>query len=277
MRYLSKAVLIICLFSSFFLIAQKEVYVDENMTEIDSQTYLKKCEARVLGCLQYRTNALTVYKIYKHHDFGKINLEDHSQISLLSEVNNNINDQTIILHFKDSIFGYYESEIKELKNSKKIKFDQLTTSAKNSLYKQAQIDAQSNIKSHFNHVNKSNEKCVRFLEKRNAKDFWVYNEDINYIEKFGAQKKWIKNNALLDRLFFTKYPNASYVIIKPNGNYFISDRYISKSNYSQLIRNSDWTDLEQDLEHSIKKISKSGIGFFYKKDLIANNDCIIEY
>lgn len=280
MNTASKTFLYICLFSSFFSIAQNQVFIDENMQEIDSKTYFKKCKAYVLGCLEYKTKTLVVNKVYKHHNFGKISETEFQELkTLLGEnSNDNINDiQSIVLHFKDSLFGYNELTLRRLLLSKKESFEELNTNEQSKLLRKAKSIASGRISSHFKHVKNSNVKCKLFLEKNNSVDFYIFNEDVNYIEKFGENKYWIKNDSLLEKLFFGKYPQVSYIIIKPNGNYFVSNRYISKSKYLQLIKKNDWSSFEQNLKLSIDKNSTFGIGFFNQRDTFANNDCIIEY
>ncbi|MEZ4796581.1 MAG: hypothetical protein R2785_05375 [Flavobacteriaceae bacterium] len=249
------------------------------MQEIDSISFYKKCDARVLGCLEYKTKTLIVNKVYKHHDFGEIGTDEFDKLKSLfnTNLNNAAQDfNAYILHFRDSLFGYKELAIKRLLPKNK-KLSSLNPNERNKLLKEAKTRADSRISSHFEHVKSSNKKCKRSLEKFNSIDFYVFNEDINYIEKYGENKIWIKKDSLLGKLFFSKHPQASYLIIKPDGNYFVSNRYISKTNYLQLIKKSDWSKFQKDLELSISKNSRFGEGFFAKKDLIAKNECIIEY
>lgn len=277
-KILSLKILFLILIS-FSVQGQTKVYVDENMQEIDSISFYKKCDVSVLGCLEYKTKTLIVNKVYKHHGFGKISYNEFEKLKslLMANLDDSTNDfDSYVLHFRDSLFGYEELAIKRLLPKNK-KLNTLSINHQNELLKEAKSRADSRVSSHFEYVKSSNKKCKRFLEKFNSIDFYVFNEDANYIDKYGENKTWIKNDSLLDKLFFNKHPQAAYLIIKPDGNYFVSNRYIPKTNYLQLIKKADWSKFKKDLELSISKKSRFGEGFFAKKDLTAKNECIIEY
>jgi hypothetical protein len=259
---------------------QEKIYLDENMKTIDSLTFHKKCNTRVLGCLEYKRKQVMVYSVYKHYAFGKISQNEFEKVKfLLNQTSNDVSkkNQSYILHFKDTMFGYYKLAVKRLEKAKKVKLNQLNALAQNQFYKEASSIAKKRVSTHFEYIKSYNEKCIRLLKKFNTKDYYIFNEDVGYIKKYGENKNWIKNDSLLNSLFFGKHPKASYVIIKPNGNYFISNLYIPKSNYLLLLKKDDWTKFEQDLAISIKKNSTLGKGFFRNKDLFANNECISEY
>ncbi len=260
--------------------SQEVIYLDENMKKIDSVNFSKKCKARVLGCLEYKRKQIIVYSVYKHHDFGRLSQNELEKVKLL--LNQNSNDdlkknQSYVVRFRDSLYGYFEKTFKRLQKTKKIIFNDLSIQAQNEFVYEVNSTVKRRVSTHFEHIKSSNKKCIRLLKKVNTKDYYVFNEDVGYIEKYGENKYWIKNDSILNRLFFKQRPNVSYVIIKPNGNYFASNRAISRVNFFRLIKEDDWTKFEQDLIQSINKNSISGIRFFQKKNLFADNECIVEY
>lgn len=267
MRYCSKTILFIFFFYSIISVAQKkETFYDENMKEIDSAAFFLKCNAAVFKCLTYKSDSLVVNKVYQKYKFGILNKVEYNQIKTLLTQDSNLElskDNTIIIRFNDTIFGYehYVSRIKSQNEAMIRKHpDSSWGRMKVTVRKIPIMSKRQFIKNHQKFI-KRQQKCTKImLEEYKVKKAYYYNVNINHNELF-LDLNWSKTDHILSELFFPFGIKSSYLIIKPNRQYFISQPSLSNKQIFKLLKD-DWKPMIQDVKKMIRLNSKKRIGFF---------------
>ncbi|MEX1381780.1 hypothetical protein [Lutibacter sp.] len=245
--------LIIFNFNTFY--AQDKFYLDENIVEIDSIEFKKKCKIHILKCLTYKTNSVEVNKVLYDFAFGKLSPIAYEQIkkTLIQKSLKNIdNDATLLINYRDSLYDFeirkknYDIHIQEHKDAKhhKFTFETFDKSRKKWISKQ--------------------QKCSSKIdEKFNTATFYVYNFDYGSIEHY-PDLGWIKDRSIFKNIFFQIYGNYRYLVLKPDGEYFLCGSHFSDSNLKYLLKNKDWTKIKSDFKESYVSESSVGVGRFKK-------------
>lgn len=240
-------------FNTFY--AQDKFYLDENIVEIDSIEFNKKCKIHILKCIRYKTNVVEVHKVLYNFKFGNISTIEYEQIKkmLIQKSVKTINDDAILLvNYRDSLYDFeirkksYDTHINEHKYAKHHKFTFKTFD-----------------KSRKKWISKQ-QKCSSKIEKRfNTAAFYVYNYDYGSIEHY-PDLEWIKDRSIFKNIFFQIYGNYRYLVLKPDGEYFLCGNHFSDSNLKYLLKNKDWTKIKSDFKKSYESESPFGIGRFKK-------------
>lgn len=237
-------------------IAQQKIYIDENMNRIDSIQYINKCKIYILKCLKYKTDSLDINKVLYNFSFGRITPTEYKQVKklLVQNADTLINSNTVILiNYRDSLYNFEANKKNydiHVLNHDSIRHKKLTPK-----------NFETNRK---NWIKKQN-KCIKKLAKNyNTKTFYVYKYD------FGTHKddealSWIKDRGIFKNLFFKIQYNYNYLIIKPDGEYFLSGNHLSDLNLKSLLKNSDWSKVKLDFQNSYISNSIDGIGIFSEK------------
>ncbi|WP_166386291.1 hypothetical protein [Polaribacter sp. 11A2H] len=240
------------LFSYFFSFSQSVKYIDENMSPIDSITYSKKCNLVVLKCLNFKTDSLNINKVVYKYKFGTTDTLGYTQVRKFLSRNSNLKidkNAFLMIRFRDTL---YDSNT-NLKNYKR--------HVKNhSKIKHADYDFkknQSNTKKSIEAL----QKCNKKFKKLGGEIFNVYNYDYGYRKEY-PEVNWIKDRGLFKNAFFKIIYSSSFLLIKPNGEYFISGGHLSDSLLKKLLKNNDWSDFRLDWLASYNTLSKSGKGVF---------------
>lgn len=250
------AFLTLILFSFNTIYAQDIFYLDENIVEIDSIEFKKKCKIYVLKCLTYKTDSVEVNKVLYDFKFGKLSPIEYEQIkkTLIQKSLKNIDDAPVLLvNYRDSLYDFeirkknYDIHIQEHKEVKhhKFTFETFNKSRKKWISKQ--------------------QKCSSKIDKRfNTAAFYVYNFDYGSIEHY-PDLGWIKDRGVFKKVFFQIYGNYRYLVLKPDGEYFLCGSYFSDSNLKYLLKNKDWTKIKADFKESYVSESPFGVGRFKKR------------
>lgn len=264
-------IFILFVMMSNLLVSQSIIYLDENIKMIDSVQFANKCKNRILKCLEYSKDTLTIKKVLPKHSFGKINTDEFNQIRLIFEKKTNkkiSNKNSLLIVYKDTLFSYneakekYQNYIAEIKEeiAKKpqtifvrIRMNNGFRFSKFPLYDFDTFHAKRN---------KLLEKCRKKIEKKSTSSlFYVFNSS----KKEGTDFRkidWIKDTGIFKNKFFTIIGNYRILILKPSGDYFLSDGYLSNEKLNSLLKNDDWSQYINDLKKSLNSNSVYGFGFF---------------
>ena len=276
-----KHIFYFALISLFFLpnttFAQAEIYMDENFKEISIEKYNKKCYSEIFKCSTYKTDSLKINKVLFRYAFGKIPTSDYDQLRqlLMKQANLTITkDRTIILNYRDTLQDY-ASRLKH--RNKHIKaFKDKNQKRKDSGFKTIKYQiGKLTYKKYIREIKtyeKKIKKCIVLAEtKYNSNTFFFYNYDKGYL-KDTKNIKWIEDNGVIKNTFFKIMYQSHLVIIKPDGNYFLSGSYLSDERLAKIL-NNDWSRYKQDWNNSITTNSKTGIGFFEKEKTGHKSHC----
>ena len=257
---------------TFFFItstnSQAKVYVDESMNKIDSIQFKKKCNTYILKCLKFTSDSVIVNKVLHKYSFGVLKKDEHLQLRkfLISDSNLNIDDtKTLLIKFRDTI--YSPNSLKQIndKHNRECEKENPNISHLNKTLKQYYSERKKWIK--------STNKCIKRIEKKlNSKVIHLYKYNKDAVSSY-ANFVWIKDTGVIKNKFFNIMHNYNLLILKPDGEYFLSGNFISDGQINQLLKNKDWTTFKNDFKSSITKNTTNGKGFFNKKNGIHKSHC----
>ena len=240
--------------------SQNKIYLDENIIEIDSLEFIKKCKFKVFKCLVYKTDSIIINKVLNKYNFGKIKKKEYHQIrKLLIKNQNRLIDSSsaLLINYRDSLYDFitrkknFENHVKKHDSVKHVSFS----------FKKFDSNRKRWIK--------KQKKCIKKVKrKHNAETFYVYNFDFGSIKDY-PDLNWIKDIGVFKRVFFSVMYESSFLILKPNGNYFLSGGHLGDKMLKKLIRTENWTNFIKDLKTSKKNKNTRGVGFF-NNNLIHN-------
>jgi molybdopterin synthase catalytic subunit len=251
-------------------ICQEKIYLDENMKEMDYISYAKKCDAHIYKCMEYKTDTFSINKIMYKHTFGKITPTEYVQVkNILSKDSKEIiNKNTIIVvKYSDSLYSY---------NSTKQKFDNLVIEHRKAVYDTASNTMKYHKINYKNYnLNTYNKNCEKWLKEQNKciKKFEKI-ENTNVIYSYLHKEKntynyadfnFVKDRGILKNTFFKIVQNFDLLILKPNGEYFLSGGHLDDKKIKKLLKDADWSNYIEDWKTTVTKYPKSGFGFFEMK------------
>jgi len=233
--------------------AQSKIILDENMKLIDSVQFKKKCKSQILKCFSYTADSLFLKKVLYKYRFGKLSKEENSQLRKIFIQNTNKQikqNANIIINFRDTLYNFITRKKAydvHIKNHDSVHHISLTTKKFNSQRKR---------------WIKSQKKCSKkVLNKFNTSVFYVYKYDTGSIKDY-PDLNWIKDRGIFKTKFFNIQYNYKYVLLKPNGDYFLCGGHLSDKDLKLLLKKNDWSTFKNDWEKSYDSKSKKGVGFF---------------
>jgi hypothetical protein len=247
------------------IIGQSIYFINELNHQIDSLEYIKKCQSEIFKCARYKSDSLTLNKVLFKYSFGKITPTEYNQIKKLLTQQSSIDidsDEILLINYVDTL-----SNFEIVRNNYNKHFKNYEGFFRPGSY----------TKNRYNETNrrwiKSKNKCIKkFKEKYNVSTFYLYKHNFGFKEEF-ENFNWIKDRGIIKRKFFPLHNTNYYVIIKPNGDYFLCGSHLSDKNLAILLSNSDWSTFKFDLQKSYKSKSKNGIGFFKKETKYHKKHC----
>ncbi|PIB32265.1 hypothetical protein BFP78_10480 [Gaetbulibacter sp. 5U11] len=252
--------------------SQNTVYIDEDFSTMDSISYFKKCKGITKKCLQYKTDSLTVNKLSPMYRFGKLKTDEYNQIKTLiqSKSNNTKENKYIVIKYYDSIFGFERAEkihsqhfkykfpgnVEDVSKAEKIETHPFNLE----LFKEERADWQ-----------KRRQKCIEKYENHYPLDFiHMYNAEEKALNTY-VDFEWIKDQGAFKNKFFDIQNNYNLLIIKSDGEYFLSGGHLANSRFEKLLKTDDWTKYKADLEASNTKKFTDGKGIFSKYEFYHNS------
>lgn len=262
-----KGVIIIFIFLfPFFIVSQtnvKSFFLDENNKEIDSLTYSKKCNTYYFKCLDYNTDTLKLKKVLYRFSFGKLKEDEINQIRnlLKSDLNFNLKEgESLVVKFRDTILAFPEI-LKRYEAHVKIHESRNTMGS----YVKHKAFNKKIHKSRIKHWVKEKNKCFKKFKKKFPVNFlYVYKHDKGGVKEY-ENFSWNEDiRKLLKNRFFKIMYNYNLLVIKPDGNYFLSGGHFSDNNLKKLLEVSDWSKFLSDFNAFKNKYPNKGFGIFKK-------------
>ena len=249
--------LLFFLLTTFSSYAQKKsYYLDENMHEVNHVLYLEKCSSRILKCLVFTTDSLIIHKVVFRYKFGNIDSLGYKQIKsqLVQNKKNKLNKNTVLLiNYRDSL---YDSKARERGYERHIK------KHKNVHHKPFSV---KNFHKRRRTWIKLQKKCIKKFNKLNAATFYVYNYDYGSIKEY-PELGWTKDRSVFKNVFFKIIRNNNFLIIKPNGEFFLSgDYHLYNDLIKKLIQEKDWSSFKKDWQKSYQSLHNTGYGLFKRR------------
>lgn len=252
-------VLIFFIFGTLKTFAQPDtVYVDEYNNYISKKYFYKKANSSVFKGLRYSTDTLILEKIKPQYLFGKLLQPVNSQLSKLFFTRHNIDTtKTLIIHYYDtlkteneypkkSFTKFYDSlntEIKIPKRSTYVNFEEIR-----SVFKHEHIQ-------NYQSFLQSDKKCLKYHKKMSDQVLVLhfYNHNNGHPEQV-KKLKWFKDYGSLVKKLFSYDHNFDFVIIKPNGEFYVQ-YYKTKLSYEGLVLNLKWNNYKKLFEDNMKSFS----------------------
>jgi len=259
----------------------RTIYLDENSNQISEALFNLKCMAAVFYCRQIDRDNLTVFKVHYNMYFGKLTPTEYNQIRLY--INQRSNKKTpenhkILIHYEESLVGFKESnENCNLVNSKSLKenFEAFNLEAElNDEYPFNSIkEFQRYVRNHrleFHDEKKFNENVVDYAEQQNncikkvetkyqTPVYYVVNNNYNYPIK-NKYFSWVIDGGAIKNTFVNKHPDTDFILIKPNGEYFVKNGFMPNIVLNKLLKAENWKKLKNGWKKSIKSNSLFGSG-----------------
>lgn len=263
-----KVTLLLFIFYYSINFSQEKIYLDENMTVIDSVLLKKKCAISVFKCLSFNTDSVKVNKVLKKYEFGKITNTQYHQLRKLfiqSQKRPIDSSSTLIINYRDSL---YDNKVR--KDAKQRTFDHQVIQYDSTHHN---VFNTKIFNSYRENWIKRQKKCVKKMKRKyNAETFYIFKSgNIDSIKKY-PDLNWIKDRGLFKNVFFKIMYKSHFLILKPNGDYFLSGGVLEDKKLKKLIKSKDWTDYKKDLKASVNAHSKNGIGFF-EKSIYRKTNC----
>lgn len=255
-------------------ISQSSIYLDEQMNEIDSTLYFKKCKFSAFKCIEYKKDTLSINKILLLHYFGTIDKTQNNQIrSILSkDAKRKIdNNSIIIVRYYDSILSY-----KTMKKKRDVHVKIHEKGIDSAGIKSGIISHHKyNLKTYHRNMKnwlKGQNKCIRKFERIDNVDVFnvINNSQIN-INNLSSISP-IKDRNVFKNTFFKILYQYRYLVLKPNGDYFLSGGHLSDKKLIKLLKEKNWENIIEDWEISINRFPINGNGFF-KYDKVHQKHC----
>lgn len=259
-------------------LSQNEIFVDENNNKISFEILKKKCEAEMFYCLTYSTDSLTINKIHRKHYFGKLPENQFLELKKLLGISNQEKElDNYFLTLADTL--YNNKERLQLHNQHILKHnEELKKDSTNTIRIQHAKLTEKRLDKKYTRAVKKYKKCrKKILEKFNSDIYVLYTYDKDYLKNHNGFN-W-KNDSIsfIENLKFSTSVNASTMIIKTNGEYYVGCCYNNKNQFEMLLKNKNWNMIKADYNASINSLSKRGIGFFKKNYNAQKSDCHINF
>ncbi len=264
---------ILFLIVTSFLFSQEKVYVDVNMNYINKKEYKKKCKANIFVCKKDKIGSKQINRIYYKYEFGRISSTEVNKLRELLvtqtgiEINKNSN---IIIKYSDTLFDYKAIEKRREqhynKHNKTILFNTSNISKKrekkiSERYEYKPLTLKTYIKNHIEFIN-NQKKCIKKAKLiYNTEAFYMYDIDLGH-NVMWPDLNWIQDSTNVFKNKFFKIPNYNAkLIIKPNGEFFVSNANLDEKMQIILLKNN-WQTIINDWRLSVEQLKKNGFGFF---------------
>jgi hypothetical protein len=271
-------------FSVFLVNGQSKdipvIYLDHNNKQITLQEYKNLVRLRATLLSTIKTDSLIYKRITLRYEFGQLSLREFNQIKqLISNRSSKLvkEKEYIIISVIDSLHDY-DSYVKNYITSHHYNFDPSLIKTKvvskyngkmvnnSRLY---MLDKDSFKKKQSKHLIKRS-KCIRNIEKKyDSQVFHLINHNFSIID-LSDGLNIIDDSGILKRKFIPYINGNRVIIIKPDGEYFITTNYNSKLEKA-LLENKDWSKAKDKLLKIIKENSLfEQHGIFYAQN---TNNC----
>jgi hypothetical protein len=255
-KFLKQLVLIIGLFFSFNISAQKDTLcLDENDNLISKEFFYKKINSKIYHGLRFETDTLVLLKSRFNFYVGELKPIVKNQLFKLLRSRHQIDtSKTLVIHYLDTL----RAKSEYAKKNAVIYYDSLNRVIKPIIKSTSIIDG---VKFDFSNFHKTvkhehiqnyksfiklNRRCVRQYKnyKNEVLVFHFYNFNNGHPNEV-KELTWYKDySSLLKKLFFHEYTKTDFLIIKPSGEFIVgypdSDFYNSHVSFKNLLILENW-------------------------------------
>ncbi len=260
-----KIIILLILMCSNLLLSQSKIYLNENLKPIDSVLYRTKCVSNFFSCTSFKKDSIMYGVVSFKYKMGRLTKEAYSQVLKVIQLQTkqNVNkSKSILIRFADTLFDY-----QSIKNKHDLHHEKYHMNVNFSINGEI-IDFKnlSYNKTKYNKLlkirNKRIKKCVKSYYKRQQSNFfYFYNTSVGNSKQFESTY-WMKDKGLLRKFFFKKTNTFKFLILKPNGDYFLSDRSVTDKIIRKLLKKEDWKKYRDDLIKTYEFKDKNRIGLF---------------
>jgi hypothetical protein len=261
-------------------------YLDTNSKAISKTEFQKKCNSNyIYKCLSYVTDTLIVKKINYQHQFGKISPEHYEQIRKLIYTDGNLKiekGQTIIIKKQDSLYNFKKELIEHKKHKKEFEdwkknYESLMKNGDSIIKKPHYHEHEFNkeiFEERMKRGNAKREKCIRKFERKyNVKVVYLHEDDINLEAGYG-DFTWVKDRGIIKKIFFKRNGLHNLLVLKPDGEYFLSGAHFLDKHLKKLLRKKDWSKHKKDFKKSLLPKNINGKGIFKRdRNYLHKNHC----
>lgn len=256
-------------------------YLDENSIAISEKTFNEKCNAAVFYCKQYDRDNMVIFKVYHQMLFGKLKPQEYDQLRIYlnrKSTKKIPENHKILIHYEESLVGFKESnEHCNLVNSKSLKDNYEAFNLEAALNGEYPFESikrfQKYVRNHrleFHDEEKFNEEiasyanqqnnCIKKIEtKYQTPVFYVVNNNYNYPIK-NEHFTWVVDGGAIKNTFVKSNPDTNFILIKPNGEYFIKNDFLPDYVLNKLLKNEDWSQYILEWKESIRTNYSIGYG-----------------
>lgn len=239
--------------------AQKNIFLEENLTNIDSISYHKKCTRTIVNCVKYNYNKdTTVYAIQKKYAFNKFS---NKKIKLIERVLNDgrklekrilVKSHDSIALITDLLYRANYKVVSELKDEK----NNITLEIKKERYAKKTFTITNNFLKKYQLLLGKKKRCLKKFYKKNI-DI-VYKTDKGFIKLYPKVKIYDYEHDSLQICDF-RDPFRDNIFIRPNGQYFKFMRGVTKNKLNKILKAKKWNKYKVSLDESL---NHSKDGFF---------------
>ena len=256
-------------------------YLDENSVAISEEEFNLKCMASVFYCREFNRTDSTIFKVYHQMYFGKLTSNEYNQLRIYlnrKSIKKTPENHKILIHYEESLVGFKESnENCNLVNSKSLKENYEAFNLEAELNDEYPFESIKNFQRYvrihrlefhdeekFNNdvadYAKQQNSCIKKIEtKYQTPVYYVVNDNYNYPIK-NDHFTWIIDGGAIKNTFVKNHPDTDFILIKPNGEYFIKSGFMPNSVLNKLLKHENWEQFKNDWTKSIQRNYSSGYG-----------------
>ena len=257
-------------------------YIDENGSAINEFVFNQKCNAAVFYCKVHEKKDMIIYKVYYQMYFGKITPVEYNEIRLYLNRKSNKTipeNHKILIHYEQTLSGFKERhEFCDLVNSKTLEenFEAYNLEAElHGEYPFKSLKAfNRHVQSHkreYHNEDKFNSEVAEYADKQNkclekietkykTPVFYVVNDNFNYPIK-NKYFTWVVDDvSTIQSAFLKKHPDINFILLKPDGEYFIKTDFMPETVLNKLLKKSNWESQKNEWLKSIKTNKTEGYG-----------------
>jgi len=235
------------------------IYLDENKKEISPFLFNQKEASAVFYSRNYYTNSTVTYKLCYQYYFGKIPVEKRKELQTLLNKTTDFtikNDENILIRYFDTLQNY-EGKKKIHKNH--YKNYHFIVKDKDTIFQKHKALTLKKYTKNAKELNKKSKKCFKKFKYKNTQVIEMYNVNKGY--PIGLEPSiWMKDPGIFKENFFINTQEHNFLIIKPNGDFFMKFGRVNDDDLYKLLETNDWTQYVLDWKKSIKKNSITGYG-----------------
>lgn len=263
-----------------------KVFLNEKSEAISEIEFNVKCGSASFYCKQFEKPDMTVFKVYYKMFFGKLKPKEYEQVRIY--LNNRSNKKVpenhkILIHYEESLYGFDErNEHCNLVNSFTLQenFEAYNNEAKRTgdyeftsipeFHKYVRIhEKEYHDKAKFDreveeYADQQNA-CIKKIEKKHQTPvFYIVSENFNYPIK-NKYFSWVVDTGVIRSGFLKNHPDADFVLIKPNGEFFVKTGEMPDFVLNKLLKKEDWLPLQKEWFSSMN--TNDPVGFGIVKDM----------